>query len=110
MVLSLEGNIVTFPFPYTDLTSAKRRPCLVVKEFQGEDVVLCLITTQKRSDNFAIPLENIDFVSGGLRIESCVRCNRLFTASKRCILNTVGKLEEDTLRKIKKKISDLFAS
>ncbi|GMT48806.1 MAG: hypothetical protein IEMM0008_0345 [bacterium] len=61
MVLPLEASVVTFPFPYTDLSHAKRRPCLVVKDFTGDDVILCLITTQRRSDEFSISLEDKDF-------------------------------------------------
>ena len=52
------------PFPQTDLQAGKRRPALVVGSLPGNDVILCQITSQARSDGFFIALEAADFASG----------------------------------------------
>ncbi|MEJ7870921.1 MAG: type II toxin-antitoxin system PemK/MazF family toxin [Rubrobacteraceae bacterium] len=41
------GTVVFVPFPFTDLSGRKRRPALVVSSgFDGEDVILCAITSR----------------------------------------------------------------
>lgn len=81
----VKGDVVVLPFPFSDLSGTKRRPALVVAELQGDDVILSQITSQI-SDSYAIPVAKSDFVSGGLRHDSNVRPNRLFTADSKIII------------------------
>ena len=43
----VRGDIVVFPFPFSDLSAHKRRPVLVVKDLVGIDFIVCPITTKK---------------------------------------------------------------
>ncbi len=63
----MKGEVVVAPFPFSDLSQAKRRPALVVAELTGDDVLLCQITSKTVDDQYALPLEIADFASGGLR-------------------------------------------
>ena len=54
----MKGDVVVVPFPFSDLCQAKRRPALVVSELEGDDLVLCQITSQRIRDSYAIPLED----------------------------------------------------
>lgn len=42
----VKGNVVVVPFPFSDLTQAKRRPALIIAELEGNDLILCQITSQ----------------------------------------------------------------
>ncbi|KKQ76904.1 MAG: hypothetical protein US98_C0020G0008 [Parcubacteria group bacterium GW2011_GWC1_38_6] len=42
-------DIVLVDFPFTDLTKTKKRPSLVIKPLEGENTILCQITTKKRN-------------------------------------------------------------
>ena len=42
----VKGDVVVVPFPFSDLTAAKRRPALVITAFPGDDVILCQITSR----------------------------------------------------------------
>lgn len=88
----VKGDVVILPFPFSDLTGARRRPAVVVAELLGDDVILCQITSQARTDSYAIPLARGDFASGGLNQPSVVRPNRLFTADSRLISYRAGVL------------------
>jgi mRNA interferase MazF len=89
------GDVVTVPFPFSDLSATKIRPALVVATLEGtSDVILCQITSQFVRDSDAILLTADDFTEGSLRHISNVRPNRLFTADSNLILNRVGRITE----------------
>jgi mRNA interferase MazF len=57
-----QREIVLVPFPYSDLSSTKKRPVLIVSQEaynqHFEDVIVCVITSNRFSDTFSLPLEN----------------------------------------------------
>ena len=79
MAKFVKGDVVVVPFPFSDLTQAKRRPALVVSVLEGDDLMLCQVTSQFVKDSYAISIEGKDFEEGGLKQKSNVRPNRLFT-------------------------------
>ena len=78
----VKGEVVVIPFPFSDLSSAKKRPALVISVLKGNDVIMIQITSQARRDEYAIELREKDFAKGKLSVDSYVRPNRLFTADK----------------------------
>ena len=96
----VRGDVVVVPFPFSDLSQAKRRPALVVAELTGDDLILCQITSQSVKDGYAIPVSDSDFSEGGLKQPSHIRPNRLFTADSHIILYRVGKLKADVLNRV----------
>jgi mRNA interferase MazF len=105
----LIGEVVVLPFPQTNLQSGKRRPALVVADLKGDDLILCQITSQFRSDGYSVPLAVADFERGRLTVESFIRPNRLFTVKQSVILCAVGKVKDFKLREVSAKIRELFA-
>lgn len=105
------GDVVLFPFPYTDLTARKLRPCLVISETMREDIVLCQITSQRiPKDDYSVPLSINDTYEGSLKIDSYVRANMIFTARISQIMKKVCKIKDskygevvNTINKIIKK-------
>lgn len=41
----VKGDVVVVPFPFSDLTKAKRQPALVIADLEGDDLILCQITS-----------------------------------------------------------------
>ncbi|HSK72924.1 MAG TPA: type II toxin-antitoxin system PemK/MazF family toxin [Pyrinomonadaceae bacterium] len=99
----IKGDVVT-PFPFSDLTANKKRPALVVANLVGDDVIICLITSQAAQDSYAISITSDDFAAGKLKQNSNVRPNRLFTIDSRIVLYRVGTLEKDKIEEIAPKI------
>ena len=49
-----------------ELAGGSKRPALVVADLSGDDLILCQITSQTRSDGYSIPLTAADFERGRL--------------------------------------------
>lgn len=105
----MKGSVVVVPFPFSDLSGSKRRPALVIADWDGDDLILCQITSKANSDGHAIGLSKGDFLSGGLPIDSNIRVNKVFTADKRIILQVAGKLRPDKYRSVVEGLALLIA-
>lgn len=103
----VKGDVVVVPFPFSDLSGNKKRPALVVANLSGDDIVLCLITSQNASDSYAISLAHTDFTAGGLRQLSNLRPNRLFTADSDIILYRAGVITRAKMSEVTNKIIEI---
>ncbi len=108
MAKFVKGDIVVVPFPFSDLSDAKRRPALVVATMTGDDVLLCQITSQATKDDWAIAIDSEDIEDGSLKQSSNVRPNRLFTCDSGIILYRVGRLLLPKQQQVTQKIIDLL--
>ena len=100
MAKFIKGNVVVVPFPFSDLTHTKRRPALVISNLESNDIILCQITSQAVKDNYAIPIDDKDFETGGLKQPSNIRPNRIFTADSHIVLYKVGNLTDNKLNEV----------
>jgi len=108
MAKFIKGDVVVIPFPFSDLTQNKRRPALVISALEGDDVILCQITSRTIRDNYAILLEDKDFKTGELKQSSNVRPNRIFTADSHIILYKAGNLTVNRLNEVIDKIVEII--
>lgn len=72
----------------------------MIATLKGDDVILCQVTSQVRTDEYSIRLDEVDFVSGGLPQSSRIRPNRLFTADAGIILYRAGRVSEARLNAV----------
>jgi len=97
------GDIVLVPFPFTDLTTTKQRPGLVISSdaFNAthDDAVLLAITSQippaPEAEEFLIPAG--DLATCGLPKPSLVRLMKVFTLHQRLVIKRRGALPAKTL-------------
>lgn len=108
MATFIKGDIVVIPFPFSDLTSAKRRPALIVAILEGDDIILCQITSQFIKDSYAISLNDTDFATGSLKQKSYIRPNRLFIADSSIVLYQVGHLIQEKIDETIDKIVNIL--
>ncbi len=108
MARFVKGDVVVVPFPFSDLTQAKRRPALIISNLDGNDLILCQITSQSIKDNYAIPLIDQDFTKGSLKQHSNIRPNRIFTADKHIVLYKVEGLKVGKLNEVIEKIVEII--
>lgn len=108
MARLVKGDVVIIPFPFSDLSQAKRRPALVIASLEGDDAILCQLTSKGIRDNYAIALDDVDFASGSLKQPSNIRPNRLFTADTHIVLYRVGSLKKEKLNQVIDKLLDII--
>lgn len=105
-----KGDIVLFPFPFTDLSDRKIRPCLVLSEEMQQDIVLCQITSKRVDrDDFSIELAKGETTEGSLQIDSRIRANMIFTAEKSQILKKVCRLKDEKYQRVIETITKLIS-
>lgn len=88
-------DVVVVPFPFTDQTTTKRRPALVLSDasnfnMQVGQSVLAMITSARNS-SWPLDVEIKDLDSAGLPADSIVRM-KLFTLDDRLVIRKAGVL------------------
>ena len=99
-----QGDIVLVAFPFTDLTSTKRRPALVLSpdsfNAAGEDLVLAAVTSHITGDPNAVHLRRSDFAEGGLPKASMVKTTKLFTMHSSLVAKRICALRIEKMVEI----------
>ena len=105
MARFVSGEVVVLPYPFTDLSSSKVRPALVLAALTRGDVILCQITSQAGGHPEAVPVSMIDFVPGGaLPLDSFTLPHRVVTAHESCVMRRVGRLKPAKLQEIRERV------
>jgi mRNA interferase MazF len=103
------GDIILVPFPFTDLSSAKVRPALVLSAANERkpDIIVCFISSNLEGKNpHAVQVE--PKASNGLKTTSVVRFDKIATLDKRIILGAIGSLSPEWLRKNQRGFLSVF--
>jgi len=104
----VKGDVVVLPFPYTDFSSVKKRPAVVIATLKGNNVILAQITTNQRNDEDLISLTRKDFVSGSLSSDSFIIASLIFTSDSSKIEYKAGKIKQEKIKEVEKKLIEIF--
>ncbi|MCL2693494.1 MAG: type II toxin-antitoxin system PemK/MazF family toxin [Oscillospiraceae bacterium] len=104
----IKGDVVVVPFPFSDLSSSKKRPALVLVGLKGNDLILCQITSQNVKDDNSITIELSDVENGSLNTISNIRPNKLFTADESIVTYKIGSLNTLKMADVTKAIIKMF--
>ncbi|VVB81985.1 PemK-like, MazF-like toxin of type II toxin-antitoxin system [uncultured archaeon] len=104
-----KGDVVVVAFPFTDFSSVKARPALVIAVPEGEDIIICQITSS-RTDKYCVKVDSSDFEKGGLQTQSNVRTNKLLTIHKSLVDFKIGTLKVEKTNEIIDEIEDILHS
>jgi len=75
---------------------------------EGDDRILCQITSQQVRDRYAVELGEHHFQSGSLKQSSNARPNRLFTADVRIILYQAGHVRASKVEEIIDRVVEIL--
>lgn len=109
------GDVVLIKFPFTDLSSTKVRPALIISNenynADQEDIVLILITSnisRLSSDDCLLNPSNPEFKNTGLKQASAFRVGKIQTLNKKLINSKLGFVGPNTLREIERRLRNLL--
>ena len=106
----IKGDIVVVPFPFSDLSSSKRRPAIILADLAGDDLILSQITSRNVSDSMSIAIEPNEVINSTLNVASNIRPNKLFTADESIVLYRIGTLKADKLNTVIAKVVEIFSN
>ena len=91
------GDVILVPFPFTDLTSTKVRPAVIISaDPQTEDVMIAFLSSVVPSSltkfDFLLRSQNPDFKLTGLKKDSVIKMNKILTISSTLILRRLGHM------------------
>ncbi|MGH7453360.1 MAG: type II toxin-antitoxin system PemK/MazF family toxin [bacterium] len=100
------GQVITIPFPFTDLTTTKKRPALIISSRvfnqSHDDLIVVAITSQKpfdlKSDEYLLP--NTEQQAAGLPKPSKIRCGKIVTIHQRLVRKMLGQISTSALKEI----------
>ena len=102
------GDVVLAPFPYSDLSAAKTRPCLVLADVGMDDWVLCEITSRRQGYPGDIRIVQSDMRNGRLHRNGWVRPGRLHTLNDALLRRTVGGVSSAKQAEVMAAVRGLF--
>ena len=107
-----QGDILLIPIPYSDLTSNKKRPVLVLSNDEyntkTEDIIVAAITSNITSKEYSILISNKDMQEGNLHVNSCIRVDKIYTLSQSIVIKKFGAVKPEIINNVKEKLRKLI--
>ena len=107
-----QGEILLVPFTFSDLSSIKKRPVLVLSKkqdnLQCEDIVTCGITSNIKDSKHSVLIDNKKLINGQIPSISRIKVDKLFTLSKEIIIKKVARINKETFEEVKKEFCNLL--
>ena len=106
-----QGEIIIVPFPFSDLSSIKQRPVLVlsknVDNEKVEDIITCGITSNIKDPKYSVLIETKNLIEGEIPKPSRAKIDKLFTISQDIVKKKVGRINKETFEKVKVEFAKL---
>lgn len=105
-------DLVLVPFPFSDLSTKKKRPALVLTHLDGvkdSKLVICaMVTSNIESPMISGDIVMQDWQKAGLPLASKIRLAKLVSLEENLIIKRIGKLTKTDQNGIKKEFHKLF--
>lgn len=109
------GQVILVPFPFTDLSTAKSRPALIISSRvfnqSHSDLIVVAITSQKpydlQSDEYLIP--SVEQQIAGLPKTSKIKSGKIVALDQRLVRKTLGRISFPALRDVIKLVVSNFS-
>ncbi len=99
-----QGDIILVPVPFTDLSSQKRRPVIVISNNQYNqqslDVVVVAMTSRPLQTPYGFTITNNELEKGSLNRPGQVRVDKIYTLSQSLIVKTFGRVDANVMERI----------
>jgi len=89
------GDLLLVPFPFNDLSAAKRRPVLVLTAPDEYADFIALPATSRPQAERGVPLTSAGLLSGALPVPSWIRTDRIVTLNASLVVKSVGRVSDE---------------
>ena len=108
-----QGDIVLVPVPFTDLSSQKRRPVIVISNSaynrSGQDVIVVAMTSNPVPAAHSFRISSSDLVEGTLNRPGNIRCDKVYTLAKAIVVKKFGKVSPMVVERIRQLLDAIMA-
>ena len=101
------GSVVIVNWPFSDLSGSKIRPAVVVTALDGDNYILCQVTSQSYHEA-AIEINESGFERGSLKKKSFILYTQLFTADGTVIQREIARLNGSSCEKLISNLKDIL--
>jgi mRNA interferase MazF len=109
-----QGDLILIPIPFTDLSTQKRRPVIVISNNgynrRSPDVVVVAMTSNPTPNPYSFVITSADLAHGTLNRPGMVRADKIYTLDQTLIVKTFGRVSPATLNRIREALHDLTAT
>jgi mRNA interferase MazF len=108
-----QRDILLVPIPFTDLSSQKLRPVVVVSNnvynHKTTDLVVVAMTSNPLETDYSFTITSDDLEKGTLNHSGKVRVDKIYTISKSIVVKSFGRVNVNVLERIRKELQTLTA-
>ena len=108
-----QGDIIIMPVPYTDLTSFKRRPVLVVSHDgynqKQKDLIVMGVTSNTTDRDYIVKFDTADLKSGTILKKSCIRADKIFALDRSVVLKKIAAVSDGILERAIEMLGEAIA-
>jgi mRNA interferase MazF len=88
------GELLLVPFPFSDLSAAKRRPVLALTEPDRHGDFIALPVTSRQQSEHGLPIPTAESIGGRLPAPSWIRTDRIVTLNSSLVVKSIGRVSE----------------
>ncbi len=96
-----QGDIVLIPILFTDLSSQKRRPVIVISNdaynHKAADIIVIAMTSNPEAGDYSFTITSSDLEQGQLNHPGQVRVDKIYTLSQAIVVKTFGRVNLQVL-------------
>ena len=104
----VKGDVLVAVFPFSDLSSKKSRPVLVLGKSDLNDIIICQITSVNRPNIKSIKVDEDCFEVGKLPSISYVRPDKIFCSDIKLIRRRAGRLSKECMNRVDALVKEVF--
>ncbi len=107
-----QGDILVVPFPFSDLSTVKQRPVLVLSNnsynTRNRDIITCAVTSNLKDSEHSVLIDNQDLKEGSIPKKSRIKVDKIFTLEQSIIKKKVARVNKRVFENVKGELGKLI--
>jgi mRNA interferase MazF len=108
-----QGDILLIPVPFTDLSSQKQRPVVVISNNaynrKTDDVIVVALTSNPAPVEYGFVLDSSNLDLGTLNRPGKVRVDKIYALSQSIVIKRFGRVKQEIIEHIRDLLQQMTA-